>query len=295
MSCLNYHHLAYFWHVAKLGNLTKAAEQLHVSQSALSSQIAQLEHTMDVQLFMRQGRKLVLTEIGQTTFSYADEIFRKGAELESLLQHGDQAEKRSVRIGMLATMSRNFIESFIEPLIQQPHIKYSLHARGQARLLTELANYQLDVVLSNIDVGGSDDNLWHCQLIARQPVAIIGHPGLGLDAVFSAQYAQQNWILPDEDSPIRSAFDGFCALHQFKPRIVAEADDMAMLRLLTRDSQAIAVMPEVVVKDELKSGKLQRYLVLPNIYEHFYAITVQKHVPNRVIGELLLNALNPDR
>jgi LysR family transcriptional activator of nhaA len=295
LSRLNYHHLAYFWHVAKLGNLTKAAEQLHVSQSALSSQIAQLEHTMDVQLFLRQGRKLVLTEIGQSTYSYAEEIFRKGAELESLLQQGGQAEKWAVKIGMLATMSRNFIESFVEPLIQQPNIKYSLHARGQARLLTELANHQLDIVLSNIDVGGSDNNLWHCQLLARQPVAIIGQPGLGLEPVFSAEYARQNWILPDEDSPIRSAFDGFCALHQFKPSIVAEVDDMAMLRLLARDSNAIAVMPEVVVKDELKSGKLKRYLVLPNIYEHFYAITVQKHAPNRIIGELVLNALNPVR
>lgn len=295
MSRLNYHHLAYFWHVAKLGNLTKAAEQLHVSQSALSSQISQLEHTMGVQLFLRQGRKLVLTEIGQTTFSYAEEIFRKGSELESLLQHGEPAEKRAVRIGMLATMSRNFIESFVEPLIQQPNIKYSLHARGQARLLTELANHQLDIALSNIDVGGSDNNLWHCQLLARQPVAIIGHPGLGLAPAFSHDYAQQNWILPDEDSPIRSAFDGFCALHQFKPRIVAEADDMAMLRLLTRDSNAIAVIPEVVVKDELQSGKLKRYLVLPNIYENFYAVTVQRHFPNQIVGDLLLDALKTHR
>lgn len=292
MNRLNYHHLAYFWQVAKLGNLTKVAEQLHVSQSALSSQIALLEHTMGVQLFLRQGRKLVLTEIGQKTFSYAEEIFRKGSELESLLLQGEQVQNHAVKIGMLATMSRNFIESFVEPLIRQPSIKYSLYARGQAQLLTELANHQLDIALSNIDVSGSDNNLWHCQLLARQPVAVIGHPGLTLGSVFSSDYADQNWILPVEDSPIRSAFDGFCALHQFKPKIVAEADDMAMMRLLARDSHAITVMPEVVVKDELKNGKLQLYMVLPNVYEHFYAVTVQRHFPNQIVRDLLLNALN---
>ncbi|QZA82343.1 LysR family transcriptional regulator [Deefgea piscis] len=292
MSKLNYHHLNYFWQVAKEGNLTKAAERLHVSQSALSSQIAQLEHNMGVQLFARQGRRLILTEIGQTTFSYADEIFRKGGELESLLLTGENTQQRTIKIGMLATMSRNFIESFIEPLIQQGNSKYSLHARGQARLLNELANHQLDIVLSNIDVSGSDDNLWKCQLLARQPVAIIGQPTLALGAIFSADYAAQDWILPVDESPIRSAFDAFCALHQFQPKIVAEADDMAMMRLLARDSNALTVMPEVVVKDELKLGKLHRYMILPNVYEHFYAITVQRHLPNQIVGDLILNVIN---
>lgn len=291
MSKLNYHHLAYFWQVAKQGNLTKAAERLHVSQSALSSQIAQLEHTMGVALFLRQGRKLVLTEIGQTTFSYADDIFRKGSELEALLLQGVQAQHRSVKIGMLATMSRNFIEGFVEPLINQPNIKYSLYARGQDRLLNELANHQIDIALTNIEVSGGDDKLWRCQLLARQPIAIIGQANLGMNEQFSSGYAKQKWILPIEDSPIRSAFDGFCALHQFQPDIVAEADDMAMLRLLARDSNAIAVMPEVVVKDELKSGKLVSYMRLPNVFENFYAVTVQRHLPNEVINELLLNGI----
>jgi LysR family transcriptional activator of nhaA len=291
MGKLNYHHLGYFWQVAKQGNLTKAAERLHVSQSALSAQIAQLEHNMGVELFSRQGRKLVLTQIGQTTFSYADEIFRKGSELEALLLQGVQAQSLSIKIGMLATMSRNFIESFVEPLINKPNTKYSLRARGQAHLLNELANHQIDIALTNIEVNGVDEKLWRCQLLARQPIAIIGPPSLGLGSSFSADYAAQNWILPIEDSPIRSAFDGFCAIHEFTPNIVAEADDMAMLRLLARDSNAIAVMPEVVVKDELRSGKLTSYMRLTNVFENFYAVTIPRHLPNEAINELMRNAI----
>ncbi|MBA3695401.1 MAG: LysR family transcriptional regulator [Methylotenera sp.] len=291
MSKLNYHHLNYFWQVAKQGNLTKTAERLHVSQSALSSQIAQLEHNMGVKLFSRQGRKLVLTDIGHTTFSYADEIFKRGEELESLLLQGVQAKNQSIKIGMLATMSRNFIEGFVEPLINRPNIKYSLHARGQASMLNALTNHQIDIALTNIEVNGVDDQLWQCQLLAKQPIAVIGRPNLELGATFSSGYAEHNWILPVEDSPIRSAFDGFCALHQFRPNIVAEADDMAMLRLLARDTNAIAVMPEVVVRDELKSGKLTSYMRIPNVFEYFYAVTIQRHLPNEVIHELLLNAV----
>ena len=287
MSRLNYHHLYYFWRVAKQGNLTQAANNLHVSQSALSLQIKQLEEVMNVSLFMRKGRSLVLTEVGIQAFSYAEEIFKKGEELESLLTLGIQSEQPVIRIGMLSTMSRNFIESFIEPILRKPNIKYILHARGQANLLNALADHQLDLALTNIEVRGTSKQIWQCRLLARQPIAIIGPPGLGLKPELSDAYQDQRWVLPVNDSPIRSAFDGFCAQYQFKPNGVAEADDMAMLRLLARDAGALAVMPGVVVKDELKSGELVEYMVLPNIFENFFAVSVSRHLPNPIVAELL--------
>ncbi len=291
MGRLNYHHLSYFWQVAKEGNLTKAAANLHVSQSALSSQIMQLESTMGVALFLREGRKLLLTEIGLQTFSYADDIFRKGEELESFLTHGVKAESVTIRIGMLSTMSRNFIESFIEPLLQKNNTKYILHSREQTSLLNSLSTHHFDLALTNIEVRGTEKQLWQCQLIARQPIAIIGPPNLNLSKKFSASYKKQRWVLPVSESPIRAGFDGFCSLHQFHPDILAEADDMAMLRLLARDTGAIAVMPEVVVKDELKQKKLVSYLKLPNVYENFYAITIKRQYQNTIVNDLIHHAM----
>lgn len=289
MARLNYHHLYYFWHVAKAGNLTNVAKKLHVSQSALSSQIKQLEAAMEVNLFLREGRKLVLTESGQRALTYADEIFSKGEELEQLLTKGISPEKQILRIGTLSTMSRNFIESFIEPLISRDDVSYSLHSRRQTNLLNELSSHQFDMALTNIEVLGSDQQLWRCQLLARQPVSIIGPPGLKLGKKFSHRYVNHRWVLPVSDTPIRSAFDGFCAQYQFRPNISAEADDMPMLRLLARDSGALAVMPDVVVKDELLNGKLVHYMTIPNVYENFYAVTVKTHYPNELIIELLKN------
>lgn len=291
MSKLNYHHLYYFWHVAKQGNLTKTAANLHISQSALSSQIRQLESNMGVELFIREGRKLRLTENGQNALAYAEEIFTRGEELESLLSKGIQQGMLTVRIGVLTTMSRNFVESFIEPLIRRPNTKYILHARGQVNLLNALANHEFDLALTNTQVLGVNKELWQCQLLARQPVAIIGPPKLSLGKVFSSRYKEYEWVVPVADSPVRSAFDSFCAQHQFKPRIVAEADDMAMLRLLARDTGALAVMPDVVVKDELEQGKLVNYLSLPNVYENFYAVTVKRQIQNSLISELINNAI----
>lgn len=287
MNRLNYHHLQYFWHVAKVGNLTKVAEKLHISQSALSAQIKQLEESLDCQLFLRQGRKLVLTEMGNVAFSYAESIFNKGNELENLLRKGMESENKIVRIGVLSTMSRNFIESFVEPVLNNSNFKLEIYASGQSTLLNSLTNHQLDLALTNIEVRGNADQLWECILLNRQPISVIGPEGFDIKSVFSNKYQEYNWILPSAESPIRAAFDGLCALHQMEPRIIAEANDMAMLRLLARDSRALTVMPEVVVKDELRNGTLKAYAQLPEVYENFYAVTVKKHFRKYEINNLI--------
>jgi len=287
MSKLNYHHLNYFWQVAKIGNLTKTAEILHVSQSALSSQIKQLEESVGNQLFTREKRRLVLTDVGKITFSYAESIFNLGNELEGILTKGYQSEDQTIRIGMLSTMSRNFVEAFVTPLMNNAKIKLVIAARGQANLLSELSNHELDLILTNIEVRGSNQQSWQCQLLTKQPICVIGHPGLQLGPNFNEAYRHVDWILPLSNSPIRSAFDGLCAQYQFQPNILGEADDMAMLRLLARDTKAVAVMPSVVVKDEIANGNLTAYTILPNIFENFYVVTVKKHKYNQVVIDLI--------
>lgn len=287
MAKLNYHHLNYFWHVAKIGNLTKTADILHVSQSALSTQIKQLEESIGNQLFTRENRQLILTDVGKVTFSYAESIFNLGNELEGILKKGHQKEHQTIRIGMLSIMSRNFVEAFVAPLMNKPNIKLMIAARGQANLLNELSNHELDLILTNIEVRGSAKQSWQCQLLTKQPICVIGHPGLDLKEQLSQQYSNVDWILPLFNTPIRAAFDGLCAQHQFQPHVIGEADDMAMLRLLTRDTKAVAVMPSVVVKDEIANGNLKVYATLPNIFENFYVVTVKKHIANNLVSDLI--------
>ncbi len=297
MSRLNYHHLYYFYRVAIEGNLTRVAQKLHVSQSALSSQIRQLEETMSVHLFDRQGRSLRLTEEGQKVLSYARDIFGKGEELEALLQQGVTAEEQVLRIGVLSTMSRNFIEAFIAPLLTNRNIKFSLYTRGFTSLLNGLSKHKYDLALSNVNISAfegvvdGDEPLWQTQLLARQPISIVGPPGLKPATNFPEGYRDKAWVLPAYPSEIRRAFDGFCALWQMEPQVHMETDDMAMLRLLARDSGELAVLPRVVVKDEIQQGTLVEYMTLPNQFESFYAITIKRHFISPVVAELLAQPL----
>jgi len=288
MSRLNYHHLYYFWRVATLGNLTEAARQLHVSQSALSAQIRTLEESMNTPLFARQGRRLVLTDAGQRVLTYAGDIFSRGEELEALIKRGITPEVQQLRIGVLSTMSRNFIEGFITPLIERRDVRFSLHARGLANLLNGLRNHQLDVILTNTNVvSEGQQDLWQSQLITNQPVAVVGPDGIIDGDSFPEGYQEKRWVLPAPQTEIRAAFDAFCSRWQYEPDILAEADDMAMLRLLARDTGALTVLPTVVVKDEIEQGTLKVHMTLPNVFENFYAVTVKRQFIPPVLTELL--------
>ena len=277
MSRLNFHHLHYFWAVAKEGNLTRAATRLHVSQSALSAQIRQLEEQLGQQLFTRVGRGLQLTEAGQLALGYADSIFAAGTELMALLREGRRDERQVIRSGAVATLSRNFQENFMRSLLERDDVELVLQSGNLLDLMARLRVHTLDLVLSNQRVHASTDNPWRCQRVARQPVSLVGKvrpPGMPFR--FPQDLSEVPLLLPGRDNDIRAAFDMMCEQRGIRYRIRAEVDDMALMRLLARDSDSVALMPSVVVQDELRSGRLMEYGVVPDLFENFYAISVRR-------------------
>lgn len=284
---LNYHHLYYFWTVARLGHLTKAAEQLHVSQSALSGQIRKLEESLGHPLFLREGRRLKLSEAGRKAYSYAEEIFRQGEALSALFASGTVTSREWVRIGAVATLSRNFQEGFLRPLLGREDIELSLQSGHLDDLLRRLSAHRLDLVLSNQAVLGNSEHPWRSRRLARQPVSVVGPPGLAEEFRFPDSLHRRNIIVPGADSLVRQAFDQLCDYHQVAPRIRAEVDDMALMRLLSRDTGVLSILPPVVVRDELRQGLLVDYGALPGVYEEFYAISVRRQFEPELITELL--------
>lgn len=289
MSRLNFHHLHYFWAVAKDGNLTRAASKLHVSQSALSTQIKQLEEQLGQALFARVGRSLQLTEAGQLALGYADSIFASGTELMALLREGRRDERQVVRIGAVATLSRNFQENFIRPLIGRADVEMAMYSGSLAEMLARLRVHTLDLILSNRRVHASAADPWRCRRIARQPVSLVGKPRPKRRAFrFPQELAEVPLLLPGRDNDIRAGFDLYCEQLGIRYQLRAEVDDMALLRLLARDADGVALLPTVVVQDELRSGQLVEYGVIPDLHENFYAISVQRHFESPLLKALLM-------
>ncbi len=288
MKNLNFHHLLYFWQVAKVGHLTRAASQLHVSQSALSAQIRQLETYLGRPLFDRIGRSLVLTEFGTTVLDYADGIFGLGQELMAAVRGGEGQRIQQLRVGAVATLSRNFLENQIRPVLNRPTVHLSLASGTLEELLGRLQVHKLDVVFSNRPVVAEVGTPWRCVRIDQQSVCLVGPPRQkGRRFKFPADAAGARFVVPGPSSDIRSQFDVWCEKHELRMDIAAEVDDMAMLRLLARDSGAITVVPEVVVQDELRDGRLQRYCAVPGVFENFYAITAARRSPSPIVQSML--------
>ena len=286
MHQLDFHHLRYFWAVAKEGNLTRAARQLHVSQSALSAQIRQLEAELGQPLFQRAGRTLQLTEAGQVALAYAETIFASGNELVEVLRGSRRDERQVLRIGAVATASRNFQENFIRPLLDRDDVVLVLVSGSLPELLARLRVHSLDLVLCNQRIHPSETDAWRCRHIARQAVSLVGRPG-GRPFRFPDDLATVPLVLPGRDNGIRTTFDLRCEQWGIRYRARAEVDDMALLRLLARDSDSVALMPTVVAQDELRAGRLVELAVVPDLYEDFYAVTVQRRYEPPLVQQLL--------
>lgn len=288
---LNFHHLFYFWRVARLGHLTRAADELHTSQSAVSAQIRQLEHRLGEPLFERQGRRLLLTDTGQLVLAYAENIFGLGQEMLGRLQ-GHSAGVTRLRVGSVATLSRNYQENWLRPLLTDASVVLTLESGLLEGLVARLVQHQLDVVLANETVPTDPQRPLHCRFLGSQSISLVGPARAWKSKRLRIPHDlhDKELALPGPRHALRVQFDALCASVGVTPRVRAEVDDMAMLRLIARDSGWLTVLPEVVVQDELRSGTLVAVGHSTELQERFYAITPPHRHRIDVLENLLAQA-----
>jgi LysR family transcriptional regulator, transcriptional activator of nhaA len=288
MSQLNYRHLRYFWAIAHEGSLTKASERLHLSQSALSVQLAKLESQLGHALFDRVGRGLVLTEAGRIALDYADTMFHAGDELLGTLRRQPAVNRPILRVGALTTLSRNFQMEFLRPLLGRADVSLVVRSGSMRELLALLESQAVDVVLTNSAIRRDASSGLHCHLLDRQPVSLVGPPQGDAGAFrFPADIPGQPLLVPSLDSDIRLDFDRLLEQAGIRPIIRAEVDDMAMMRLLAREGKGLALVPPIVVRDELAAGVLVERCRIPDLAESFYAIVKSRRFPNPLLKPLL--------
>jgi LysR family transcriptional activator of nhaA len=279
--------LRYFWAVAHDGNLTRTAERMNLSQSAVSVQIKQLEASLGHPLFERRGRQLILTEAGRIALDHADAIFAAGRELVGTLQEKGRS-RQAIRIGALATLSRNFHMEFLRPVLGRHDVEIVLRSGTSSDLLQSLEALNLDVVLINRSPARDAVTPFVSHRLSEQPVSLVGTPDLlGDMSGLTDLLANLPIILPTADTGVRIGFDALAERLGIRPQIAAEVEDMAMMRLLAREGVGLAVLPPIVVQDELTSGRLVEADRLPGIGETFYAVTLSRRFPNPILAELL--------
>ncbi len=288
---LNFHHLRIFWVITQAGGLTAAARRLNVSPSTLSTQLKELEQRLGSPLFVRENKKLTLTETGRLVQDHCEVIFRTASELTRALGRNSGARTQSIRAGSLATLSRNFQLQFLKPLLNRLDVEIELRSASLPDLLAGLRDHTIDIVLSNLPAPHAAETGWHSTLVHQQAVSLVGRPEEGRGRLkFPDALRTIPVMLPSSQSNIRVSFDLLMAQHEIAPIIIAEVDDMSMLRLLAVSRPSLTLVPPVVVRQELSSGALVERCRIPDLQERFYAITRERRFPNPLVRELLAAA-----
>ncbi|ASG25041.1 LysR family transcriptional regulator [Nitrospirillum viridazoti] len=295
MASLNLHHLRLFRAVAAEGTVTGAARQLNLSPSALSTQLRTLEDSLGHPLFERRGRGLILTEAGRIALDHAVAIFRLAEDLSATLRNAGGGQ-RALRVGALATLSRNFQIGFLRPLLGRPDVEIVLRSGSQGELLRGLDSLALDVVLTNLAPPRDAASPYLIHRLDEQVVSLIGTPARlrptqgddsGSGVPLATLLTRHPLILPTPETALRATFDALVAQLGIPVRIAAEVDDMAMIRLMVREDAGLAVIPPIVVRDELSNGELVEAGRLPTVVESFLAVTLERRFPNPLLAELL--------
>lgn len=297
MNWLNYHHLLYFWMVARQGGLAKAAEHLRLSPSTVSTQIARLEEMLGHKLFERQGRKLVLTDSGTVVFRYAEEIFLLGKELIDSLR--DQPDKRPIKvhIGIAEVIPKLLAMKFLLPVLHlSPDVQLICHEGRSDRLLAELSIHNLDVVLTDMPVGSLVKVRAYNHLLGESGIKLFGVDSLcrKYRRNFPASLRSAPFLLPAQGTALRGLLANWFDAHDIRPRIVGEFEDSALLKVFGQKGFGVFAAPAVIRSEVIKQYGVREIGLIEGRTEQFYAISVEKklrHPAVLAIAEAAKNQL----
>jgi LysR family transcriptional regulator, transcriptional activator of nhaA len=285
---LNYHHLRHFWMIARHRSVTRAAEKLHISQSTLSEQLAELEDALGQKLFERRGRQLVLTESGQIALAHAETIFNTGHELITRFRQSGENRQRTLRLGAVGPLSKNLQFDFIQPILADTRTKVVVVAGALNDLVRQLKEHQLDLVLSNIPLRADQNVEVFNHLLGEVPVFLVGGKNFKLSPGKFPNYLRNvPLFLPSRQSDVRAAFDLILDQAGIEPFVHAEVDDMALLRLLALCGEGLALVSKIVVERELKSSQIRFTQRVPKLAETYYALTIRKQFQNPWLAEIV--------
>ncbi len=281
MDWLNYHHLRYFWAVAREGSVSRAAKQLRVAQPTVSEQLRLLEDSLGEKLLERAGRGIALTEMGKVTYRFADEIFALGNELTDTLK-GRAAGRRPERlvIGILDAVPKMVALRLLEPALSLGGDLRIVCYEGKAeRLLEKLTDHELDVVISDGPIGPSHERRAHGHLLGESRVAVFGAEPLSRLAKrnFPWSLAEMPFLLPTPDTPLRRALDGWLDEKGIVPRVVGEFQDSALLTTFGELGKGLFAAPDAVAAT-LRARGLRQVGHLEPLRERFYAVTVARRL-----------------
>jgi LysR family transcriptional activator of nhaA len=286
MEWLNYHHLLYFWVVAREGGLVPAGKVLRLTHPTLSAQIHALEARLGEKLFTRVGRKLTLTEVGRVVFRYAEEIFQLGGELVDTVKGRSSGRPLRLEVGVVDVVPKLVVRRLLEPALglDQP-VRLVCHERSFDSLLADLALHALDIVISDAPVPTGSSVRAFNHLLGETGVSFFGVRRLVQEYQrgFPRSLDGAPMLLPLEDLTLRRSLNQWFDRHHIKPQVVAEFEDSALLEAFGESGLGIFAAPSAVEREVMAQHGVQLLGRASEVRERFYAVSVERRLKHPAV------------
>jgi LysR family transcriptional regulator, transcriptional activator of nhaA len=289
MEWINYHHLLYFWHVAREGSLTRASDELRLAQSTVSKQIHQLENLLGHSLFTKSGRRLVLTESGRVVFRYADEIFSLGREMMDTLRDRPVGKPKRITVGVADVVPKFVAEHVLAAALKlKEPIRLTCREDKPDRLLADLALHELDVILTDSPASPHVKVQAFNHLLGSSEIAFFGSPKLASKyrRNFPLSLHGAPMLLPTENTAMRRSLEQWFESQDIRPVVVGEFEDSALLKVFGLRGFGLFPAASVISKEIEAQYHVRSIGKASGVRESLYAITVERRIKNPAIASI---------
>jgi LysR family transcriptional activator of nhaA len=286
MEWVNYHHLLYFWLVAREGSLARASSELRLAQSTVSKQIHLFEHMLGHDLFTKSGRRLVLTESGRVVFRYADEIFGLGREMLDTLRDRPVGRPLRVTVGIADVVPKLIAERILAPALKLTGPVRLICMEGKPdRLLADLALHELDVILTDAPASPNVKIRAFSHLLGESEIAFFGRADLAIKyrRNFPASLHGAPVLLPTDNTVLRRSLDQWFEAQGVRPNIVGEFEDSALLKVFGLRGAGLFPAVSVIAKEVEAQYKVRLIGQVPEVRERLYAVTVERRIKHPAV------------
>jgi LysR family transcriptional activator of nhaA len=283
---LNYHHLYYFWLVAREGTIARAASLLHLTQPTVSGQIRHLERQLKTKLLERQGRYLVPTDAGRIVFGYADEIFSLGKELQDVLRGRPAGKPLRLLVGAAPTLPKTVAYRLLKPVLELPEPVQIVYDEGRPDyLLAQLALNAIDVVLADVPASPTVKVRVFNHLLGECGASFFAPSAMSktFRANFPRSLDGAPFLLPGEGSALRQGLDQWFESEGIRPKVRGEFSDSAMLKVFGAEGVGIFAAPTIVEDEVQRQYHVRPLGRIPSIRERFYAISAERKLKHPAV------------
>ncbi len=286
MEWINYHHLLYFWVVAREGGLVPAGKVLRLSHPTISAQIHALEEQLGEKLFEKVGRKLALTDVGRVTFRYADEIFALGREMTDTVKGRSSGQPMRLRVGVVGALPKLIVRRLLQPALSlDTPARLVCFEDNFESLLADLAVHSLDIVISDAPVPTGSNVRAFNHLLGETGVTFFGSKALAATyrKAFPTSLEAAPMLLPLENLTLRRSINAWLEKHKLKVRVVAEFEDSALLKAFGADGIGLFTGPTAIENEICAQYNVHVVGRTEEIRERFYAVSVERRLKHPAV------------